>query len=186
MKNLQSYDEFLNEKAYLLTGEFGAKGIPGKVLFAFKKQIERIRFEKTGQNLLDEINKTWSKWAPKEGAKVIEAEVMKQVKDTEAVRFITATLNVLWKFDTINRINSSDIEKDKKAYITLDTTDFVINIGFSDDVPARKFANRLGGIGNDPIYNPKEFIDIVGEFSDEVGQNNVEIRSSMFILIDEK
>ena len=186
MKNLQTFDEFLNEKAYLLTGGFGAKGIPGKVLFAFKKQIERIRFEKTGQDLLDEINKTWSKWAPKEGAKIIETEVLKAVKDRDAIVYLTAKLNTMWKFDTVNDINSLDIEKDKKAYITLDTTDFVINIGFSDDVPAKKFANRLGGIGNDPIYNPKEFIDIVGEFSDEVGQNNVEISSSMILLIDSK
>ena len=126
MKNLQTFDEFLNEKAYLLTGGFGAKGIPGKVLFAFKKQIERIRFEKTGQDLLDEINKTWSKWAPKEGAKIIETEVLKAVKDRDAIVYLTAKLNTMWKFDTVNDINSLDIEKDKKAYITLDTTDFVI------------------------------------------------------------
>ena len=38
MKHVQLFEQFINEKAYQLTGIYGAKGIVGKVAFAFKKR----------------------------------------------------------------------------------------------------------------------------------------------------
>ena len=38
MKHIKLYEEFVNEKAYQMTGSYGAKGIAGKLLFAFKKE----------------------------------------------------------------------------------------------------------------------------------------------------
>ena len=73
------------EKAYQLTGIYGAKGIIGKVAFAFKKEVERVKYEGDADATIDDLNSVWSKWADKDGAKIIEQEVMKQVKDKEAV-----------------------------------------------------------------------------------------------------
>ena len=77
MKHLQTFDEFLNEKAYQLTGYAGAKGIPGKVQFAFKKSIESISYDGSPEETVAKINDAWKTWADKEGAKIIKDEVLK-------------------------------------------------------------------------------------------------------------
>ena len=41
MKHIKLFEQFVNEKAYQMTGMYGAKGIVGKVLFAFKKEVEK-------------------------------------------------------------------------------------------------------------------------------------------------
>jgi len=176
----ESFTDFveneLNEKAYQLTGSYGAKGIPGKVLFAFKKHIEHIKFEGDVKETLTNINESWSKWADKEGAKIIEQEVMKQVKDKESIVYIIATLSGEEWIEESSRENE---------LITRIPTDFVINIGFSDDVDSNKFSKKLGGMQNNALIN-KTATSIVGKYDSEVGENNIEIRSSLVLSIDAK
>ena len=78
MKHIQLYEQFVNEKAYQMTGIYGAKGIAGKVLFAFKKEIEKIQYSGDAESTLAELNNVWSKWADKDGAKIVEELVLKR------------------------------------------------------------------------------------------------------------
>jgi hypothetical protein len=166
----------LNEKAYQLTSSYGAKGIPGKVLFAFKKHVEHVKFEGDAKSTLENINKEWSKWADKEGAKIIEQEVMKQVKDKESIVYIVATLSgEEWDEESSN-------ENQLIARIPMD---FVINIGFADDVDSNKFSKKLGGMQNAALLR-KNNTEIVGKYEREVGENNVEIRSGFYLSFDSK
>lgn len=180
MKHVKLFEQFLNEKVYQLAGFYNAKGVPGKVLFAFKKGVERIKYDGNVDSTLAEINKVWKKWADVDGAKIIETEVMKIVKDKEAVAYIIATLSESeWIADTANGINSPD---GNELFITLDG-DFVINVGFNDDVDANKFYRRLGGIQNTAMDSGST--TVFGAYSD-VGNNNIEIRENMFLSIDAK
>lgn len=181
MKHIPLFEQFINEKAYQMTGSYGAKGIIGKVLFAFKKEVEKIKYEGDVDATLAELNQIWSKWADKDGAKIIEQEVMKVVKDKEAIAFITATLSpAKWIADTVNRIN---VPGRAELYVSLNT-DFVINVGFADDVDASKFERKLDGMTNTPVFG--SVIDIVGTADSGVGYNNVEIRKGFFLVIDAK
>ena len=181
--NFQNTGAFANGgaigKVYLMTGIYGAKGIPGKVLFAFKKEIEKQNFKGDVNSILSEINNLWSKWSITEGAEIIKSQVIKIV-DENYIQYITATLNKFkWEPDTINGLN---VGKSNELYIKL-SSDFVINIGFNDDIDANKFAKKLSGMVNTAInYNQTE----VFGYYQEVGDNNVEIRESMIILIESK
>lgn len=176
MKYIQLFEQFVNEKAYQLTGSYGAKGIPGKVLFAFKKHVEHIKFEGDVKETLAELNKAWVKWADKDGAKIVEQEVMKQVKDKEAIVYIIATLSgAEWE-------EESSREQDMIANIPLD---FVINVGFADDVDCNKFSKKLGGMQNDALGS-NTATAIIGKYDSHVGGNNVEIRSGFNLSIDAK
>jgi hypothetical protein len=182
MKHIQLYEQFVNEKAYQLTGIYGAKGIIGKVLFAFKKQVEKIKYEGDADSTIAEINDIWSKWANKDGAKIIEQEVMKQVKDKEAIVYIMATLGGFeWAADEVNRLNTPG---NSELFITI-PGDFVINVGFADDVDSGKFSRKLDGMQNSAIQNGKETA-VIGSYDNLVGENNIEIRTSMFLSIDAK
>ena len=181
MKHVKLFEQFVGEKAYQLTGLYGAKGIIGKVLFAFKKEIEKIKYEGDADATLADLNKVWSNWADKDGAKIVEQEVMKVVKDKEAVVYIIATLSKrTWAADEVNRLNSPG---NSELYVTF-PGDFVINVGFADDIDANKFAKKLGGMTNTAI--PVDITEVVGAFDKEIGYNNVEIRGSMFLSIDAK
>ena len=172
----------VNEKAYQMTGMYGAKGIVGKVLFAFKKEIEKIKFEGDVQDTLKELNQVWSKWADKEGAEIIADEVMKQVKNKEAIVYIMAALSKQeWVDDQINGLNRPD---STELFVRI-PSDFVINVGFADDVDANKYARKLSGMQNDALVSGIE-TTILGEYESSVGQNNIEIRQSMFLSIDAK
>ncbi len=176
----ESFSEFveneLNEKAYQLTGSYGAKDIPGKVQSAFKKHVEHVKFEGDAKLTLENINKEWSKWADKEGAKIIEHEVMKQVKDKESIVYIIATLSgEEWDEESSN----------ENQLIARIPFDFVINIGFADDVDSNKFAKKLGGMQNAAMLR-KNNTEIVGKYDKEVGENNVEIRSGFYLSFDSK
>jgi hypothetical protein len=165
-----------------MTGMYGAKGIAGKVLFAFKKEIEKIKFEGDVQDTLKELNQVWSKWADKEGAEIIADEVMKQVKDEEAIVYIMAALSKQeWVDDQINGLNRPD---GTELFVRI-PSDFVINIGFADDVDAGKYTRKLSGMQNDALVAGNETI-ILGEYESSVGKNNIEIRQSMFLSIDAK
>jgi len=176
MKNLQTYEEFLNEKAYMFVGINGTKGIWGKVLFAFKKQIEKIQFENEKQ-VIDEINKEWVKFVKKDAQKIIKDEVLKYVKSEESLVGITANLNESWEVD-VTRGN-----RDDSCVIKYGTLDCVINIMFTDDVDANKFKRNLGGYVNTPLHAKNDVI-ILGEMYDT--PNNIEIRTRMYLMIDVK
>lgn len=181
MKHIPLFEQFINEKAYQMTGSYGAKGIIGKVLFAFKKEVEKIKYQGDADATLAELNQLWSKWADKDGAKIVEQEVMKVVKDKEAIAFITATLSpAKWIADVVNKINTPD---GTELFVSLNS-DFVINVGFADDVDASKFERKLDGMTNTPVFNSA--VDIVGDSEIEVGYNNVEIRKGFFLVIDAK
>lgn len=182
MKHIQLYEQFVNEKAYQMTGIYGAKGIIGKVLFGFKKEIERIKYEGDVDATLAELNSVWSKWADKDGAKIIEQEVMKQVKDKEALVYVMATLGGFeWAADEVNRLNSPE---KPELFVTI-PNDFVINVGFADDADSSKFSRKLDGMQNSAIQNGKETA-VIGSYDNLVGENNIEIRTSMFLSIDAK
>lgn len=182
MKHIQLFEQFVNEKVYQMTGSYGAKGIAGKVLFAFKKQIERIKYEGDEAATLEDINKVWSKWADKDGAKIIEQEVLKQIKDKESVVYIMATLaGKEWEADTVNGINSPGRQELLVRY----PSDFVINVGFADDVDAGKFSRKLDGMQNSALVT-KQDTAVLGQFDAEVFENNVEIRAQLFLTIDIK
>ena len=181
MKHIKLYESFIAEKAYQLTGIYGAKGIIGKVLFAFKKEVEKIKYEGDADATLAELNEIWSYWADRDGAEIIEKEVMKVVKDKEAIVYITATLsNSQWIADVVNRLNTPT---GTELFVSLQS-DFVINVGFADDVDASKFDRKLGGMTNTAIK--VNATDIVGTYDSEVGENNIEIRNSVFLSIDAK
>ena len=182
MKHVQLFEQFINEKAYQMTGSYGAKGIAGKVLFAFKKEVERIKYENGDvDSTLAELNDVWTKWADKDGAEIIKKEVMKVVKDEEAIVYLVATLsNAKWIADVVNKINVAG----RVELFACLNTDFVINVGFADDVDASKFERKLDGMTNTAIG--VSITTILGDFDIPVGYNNVEIRSRMFLTIDAK
>jgi len=176
MKHLQTFDEFLNEKAYQLTGYAGAKGIPGKVQFAFKKSIESISYDGSPEETVAKINDAWKTWADKEGAKIIKDEVLKIVKDESSIDFLNATLSrVAWSYDTRTVMPTK--------FNPLIAGDFVINVAFNDDVDAGKFSKKLGGMVNEPLFTGK-LTEIIG--SNIYTQNNVEIREHFQLLVDNK
>lgn len=180
MKHIKLFEQFVNEKAYQLTGTFGAKGIAGKVLFAFKKQIERIKYEGDAEVTLDELNDEWAKFVKKSATDIILKELYNSIKDfKEVVLFVNVSLEDKWQADEINGLNRPG---GSQLYVTY-PRDFVINIGFYDDADGSRFAKRVGGYMNTPINMDS---DIYGSFDSEVGYNNIEIRSSLFLTIDAK
>jgi hypothetical protein len=178
----ESFSEFveneLNEKAYRLTGHYTTKGIIGKVMQTFKKHIEHIKYEEDVEKTLKEVNKAWEHFH-NEGSKIILDEVHKAVKDMEQVLYVQVDgLSQRWEADTINKLN----KEGGPLYIVI-PGDFVINIGFMDDVDGSKFKNKLGGMMNSAISGGE---DLYGEFDPEIDENNVEIRGNEVIQIDSK
>ena len=181
MKHVKLFEQFINEKAYQLTGIYGAKGIAGKVLFAFKKEVERVKYLGDSTATLNDINKVWSKWADKEGAKIIETEVLKQV-NRESIVYIVATLSkTLWVVDDVEGINTPG----KSELFVRIPSDFVINVGFMDDADGSKFSRKLGGMMNDALMTGKE-TNVLGAYYSKVYRKNVEIRESLYLTIDAK
>jgi hypothetical protein len=181
MKHIKLYEEFVTEKAYRLTGMYASKGIIGKVMQAFKKEIERVKFEGDAEDTLKEINDAWEDFK-KDGIKIVLADVDKAVKDMKEVVYVhvaglagTGT----WVADTVNKLNSPGASE---LYVCLDK-EFVINVGFADDVDAGKYSRKLGGMTNTAIAIGE---DIYGAFDSEIGHNNVEIRGNEFMSIDAK
>ena len=179
MKRVKLFEQFVNEKAYRMTGSYASKGIIGKMMQAFKKEIEKIKSEGDVDATLSAVNKAWMSWAPKDGAKIILSEVQKAVKDMEAVVFVNASIDGEWIADEVNGLNR---EGSSELFISRNG-DFVINVGFADDVDGSKFSRKLTGMLNSPI---DQGTDIYGSFDAEVGGNNVEIREGEFMSIDAK
>jgi hypothetical protein len=178
MKHIKLFEDFLNEKAYRMTGPYTSKGIIGKVMQAFKKEIETATFEGDAADTLEEVNGAWWDFT-KTAEKIILDEIKKVVKDMDQVVYVHVKgLNLSWEPDTINRLN-----RDGAPLHIRIPGDFVINIGFMDDVDGSKFKNKLGGMLNTAIAGGE---DIYGGYDAEIGENNVEIRGSEIIQIDQK
>lgn len=180
MKHVKLFEQFINEKAYQMTGIYGAKGIAGKVLFAFKKEVERIKFEGDAKVTLEELNEEWEKFTKRSAADIILKELYNSIKDfKECVLFVNVSLEDKWQADEINGLNRPG---GSQLYVTY-PRDFVINVGFYDDADGSRFAKKVGGYMNTPINMDS---DIYGSFDAAVGYNNIEIRSSLFLTIDAK
>lgn len=173
MKHTLTFEGFLNEKVYRLSGIYASKGIVGKVMQAFKKNIEKVKFEGDWDLTLAEINDEWKSFE-KAGSKIILDEVKKAVKTLDNVAFINV--------DGFNKEWQKSEERGLNSNISL-PGDFVINVGFMDDVDGSKFGRKLGGMMNSPILSGT---DIYGAGDDEVGNNNCEIRDRETMEIDQK
>ena len=178
MKHIKLYEEFLNEKVYRMTGPYASKGIIGKVMQAFKKEIESASYEGDAADTLEEVNGAWGDFG-KDAQKIILDEIKKAVKDMDQVVYVHVKgLNLSWEPDTVNRLN-----RDGAPLHIVIPGDFIINVGFMDDVDGSKFKNKLGGMLNTAIAGGT---DIYGAFVAVIGENNVEIRSSEIMQIDQK
>ena len=179
MKHVQLFEQFVNEKAYRLTGIYAAKGIVGKVMQAFKKEIEKIQRNQEEEVTLGEINDAWEAFYD-DAAKIIMDSVKKIVKSMDEVLFVHVDgLNKKWEADKINGLNRPGQDR---LYVTI-PGDFVINIGFMDDADASKYKRKFDSTTNPPLMTG---VDIYGTFDSGVGYNNIEIRDSEFIMIDSK
>lgn len=182
MKYIQLFEQFVNEKAYQMTGIYGAKGIPGKVLFAFKKEVEKIKFEGDAEVTLDDLNAEWKKFVKKSAEDIILRELYHSIKNfKDVVLFVNVNLGDEWVSDTVNRLNRPGASE---LYVCYEN-DFVINIGFYDDADGSKFSKKVGGMMNTPLLL-KGSSDIYGKFDSQVDGNNIEIRTSLFLTIDAK
>ena len=183
MKHVKLFEQFTNEKVYQLTGIYGAKGIPGKVLFAFKKELDdkNIKYDgKDAATTLEGINKWWKKFADTRGAKIILDEVLKHAKNKEDIIYITAPLGqVEWIADDANGINKPG----RSELLVRIPGDFVINVGIADDVDARKLAKNIGGMPNLVLLNKTETM-VLGRY--DGSYDNIEIREALFLTIDAK
>ena len=179
MKHVQLFEQFVNEKVYRMTGVYSSKGLVGKVMQAFKKTIEKVSYEGDQKTTLAEVNKAWESFR-RDGEKIILDQVEKGTKGMGSVLFVTATLNNEWVADTIEKLNTPD---SKSLYITYG--EFVINVGFKDDVDGSKLYKKIDktGMMNSPIASKKD--TIYGTMA-SVGNNNLEIRDNEFMSIDSK
>jgi hypothetical protein len=184
MKTIPTFKQFLNEKAYRLTGIYASKGLIGKVMQAFKKQIEKIQHEGDVTGTLIEVNKAWKKFQ-KTAEKIIMDQVEKGAKSLDSVLYVTANFSDEWIADDLNGLNSDD--GSGPLYIAYsDSGEMVINVGFNDDVNGRKLFKKIDktGMMNSPITSKSELI--YGDLDTRVGENNLEIRDSEYIQIDGK
>ena len=181
MKHIKLFEQFVNEKVYRLTGPYAAKGVVGVLMQAFKKEIEKISHEGDPEATLAAVNDIWSKWAPKDGAKIIIDRVTKVIKDKEEIAFITASLNIVWELRTdLGGDGTGDVMRFGFP------SDFVINIGFMDDADASWYSRKLDAMTNTPIFISTRDVEIMGAFDAAVGYNNIEIRDGEVMMIDSK
>ena len=62
MKRIPTFEQFVNEKVYRLSGFYSQKGFLGKIFQAFKKEIQGIKYEGDGAGTIEEVNKAWEKF----------------------------------------------------------------------------------------------------------------------------
>jgi len=184
MKTIPTFEQFLNEKSYRMTGIYAAKGLVGKVMQAFKQEIKTVKYEGDSAATLTEVNKEWAKFEDK-AKKIILDQVEKGAKDMETVLFVTANLSEEWKADEVNGLNSSD--GSGPLYISYATwNEMIINVGFMDDANGNKLGKKIDktGMMNSPVASKKDVI--YGEYDRQVGNNNLELRDAEYIQIDAK
>ena len=179
MKNIQTFEAFVNEKVYRMTGIYSAKGLVGKVMQAFKKEIAGVKYEGDTEATLEEVNKEWAKFQ-KDAEKIILDAVEKGAKTLDGILFVTANLATGFHIDEINGLNSEGSDELFIGY------ELVINVGFMDDVNGNRLKNKIDktGMMNSPIANSTD--TIYGDYDAAVGDNNLEIRDNEFMSIDSK
>ena len=179
MKHLQLFEEFINEKSYRMTGVYAAKGLIGKVMQAFKKEIQGLKYEGDAESTLEEVNKEWAKFQ-KSAEKIILDDVEKGAKTLDSVVFVTTNFSKGFHIDEINGLNREGSNELFVGY------ELVINVGFMDDVNGQRLYRKIDktGMMNSPIANSTD--TIYGDYDSAVGQNNLEIRDSEYISIDGK
>ena len=179
MKHVKLFEQFVNEKVYRMTGIYSAKGLVGKVMQAFKKEIAGVKYEGDAEATLEEINKEWAKFQ-KDAEKIILDAVEKGAKSMDSVLFVTANLAEGFHIDEINGLNS---EGSSELFIGYE---LVINVGFMDDVNGQRLYRKIDktGMMNSPIANSTD--TIYGDYDPAVGDNNLEIRDTEYMSIDAK
>ena len=179
MKNIQTFEAFVNEKVYRMTGIYSAKGLIGKVMQAFKKEIQGLKYEGINVVTQEEVNKEWAKFEDT-AKKIILDQVEKGAGGMEGVLYVTANLFNGFAIDEVNGLNSEESETLYLGY------EVVINVGFMDDFNGKKVYKKIDktGMMNSPIANSTD--TIYGDYDAAVGDNNLEIRDSEYISIDGK
>jgi hypothetical protein len=181
MKRIPTYEQFVNEKVYRLSGFYSQKGFLGKIFQTFKKQVERVSYEGDVEGTLEDVNKIWDKFQD-DAKKMILAQVEKAVKDMDNVLFVTMSPSK-WIADEVNGLNQ---DGGKELYISLEDGDFVINVGFMDDVDASKYKRKFDkeAYNNTPMASDEDVI--YGTYDSNVGDNNLELRGGEVMSIDAK
>ena len=179
MKHIKLFEQFINEKVYRMTGPYAAKGLVGKVMQAFKKEIAGVKYEGDAEATLEEINKEWAKFQ-KDAEKIILDDVKKGAKSMDSVLFVTANLAKGFHIDEVNKLNREGSSELFVGY------ELVINVGFMDDVDGSRLYKKIDNTGmmNSPLANSNDVI--YGDFDPAVGDNNLEIRDSEYMSIDQK
>tara|TARA_Y100000389_G_scaffold178832_1_gene192358 strand:+ start:1309 stop:1848 length:540 start_codon:yes stop_codon:yes gene_type:complete len=179
MKHLQLFEEFLNEKAYRMTGVYAAKGLVGAIMQAFKQEIKKVKYEGINVVTQEEVNKEWAKFEDT-AKKMILDQVEKGAGGMEGVLFVTANLFNGFAIDEVNGLNSEGSDTLYLGY------EVVINVGFMDDFNGKKVYKKIDktGMMNSPLASKRDVI--YGEYDSAVGNNNLEIRDSEYIQIDGK
>ena len=180
MKTIPTFEQFLNEKAYRMTGVYAAKGLVGKVMQAFRQEIKTVKYEGINVVTQEEVNKEWAKFEDK-AKKIILDQVEKGAGGMDGVLYVTANLFNGFAIDEVNGLN--DLDPDNTLYLSYEV---VINVGFMDDFNGKKVARKIDktGMMNSPLSYEKELI--YGEYDAGVGDNNLEIRDNEIIQIDKK
>jgi hypothetical protein len=181
MKTIPTFEQFLNEKAYRLTGIYASKGLIGRVMQAFKKEIEKIQYEGDATGTLIEVNKAWKKFQ-KTAEKIIMDQVEKGAKSLDSVLYVTANFSDEWIADEINGLNSDD--GSGPLYIAYN--EMVINVGFNNDVNGRKLFKKIDktGMMNSPMASSEDAI--YGDYDPAAGENNLEIRDTELMNLNEQ
>jgi hypothetical protein len=179
MKIIPTFEQFLNEKSYRMTGMYAAKGLVGKIMQAFKQEIKTVKYEGINIVTQEEVNKEWAKFEDT-AKKIILDQVEKGAGGMDGILFVTANLFNGFAIDEVNGLNSEDSDTLYLSY------EVVINVGFMDDVNGSKFKRKIDktGMMNIPLAAKRDLI--YGEYDESVGNNNLEIRDTELIQIDGK
>jgi hypothetical protein len=179
MKIIPTFEQFLNENSYRMTGMYAAKGLVGKIMQAFKQEIKTVKYEGINIVTQEEVNKEWAKFEDT-AKKIILDQVEKGAGGMDGILFVTANLFNGFAIDEVNGLNSEDSDTLYLSY------EVVINVGFMDDVNGSKFKRKIDktGMMNIPLAAKRDLI--YGEYDESVGNNNLEIRDTELIQIDGK
>lgn len=179
MKTIPTFEQFLNEKSYRMTGIYGAKGLVGKVMQAFKQEIAKVKYEGINIVTQEEVNDEWAKFED-EAKKIILDQVEKGAGGMDGILYVTANLFNGFAIDEVNGLNSEDSDTLYLSY------EVVINVGFMDDFNGKKVARKIDktGMMNSPLAGKRDLI--YGDYDASVGNNNLEIRDNEVIQIDGK
>ena len=180
MKTIPTFEQFLNEKSYRMTGVYAAKGLIGTVMQAFRQEIKTIKYEGINVVTQEEVNKEWAKFEDT-AKKIILDHVEKGAGGMEGVLYVTANLFNGFAIDEVNGLN--DLDPENTLYLSYEV---VINVGFMDDVNGSKLKRKIDktGMMNSPLAGKRDLI--YGEYDASVNNNNLEIRDNEYIQIDRK